>query len=165
LVERPILSRPPGRSVREVAGELGVSYESLGLWLKQEQLNRAERDDGLTSNERGELRRLRRQLPEERFIECLTPRSPEARRRRLPVQDGSSTFNARAAVQPKRPRADPARRRRTEPSVRQQPRPSRAPRVGVETRGSAGRIVVPPALDEAATRLLFPEGRRPMVDR
>jgi transposase len=32
------LVRATGRSVREVAGELGVSYESLRIWLRQDQL-------------------------------------------------------------------------------------------------------------------------------
>jgi len=49
--------------VREVAGELGVSYESLRIWLKRDQLDRGERDDGLTE-ERDELRKLRRQVRE-----------------------------------------------------------------------------------------------------
>ena len=42
------LVRVSGRSVREVAGELGVSTESLRIWLNQDQLDRGERDDGLT---------------------------------------------------------------------------------------------------------------------
>jgi len=58
------LVKVSGRSVREVAGELGVSYESLRLWLKQDQLDRGEREDGLTTEERGELRKLRRQARE-----------------------------------------------------------------------------------------------------
>jgi transposase len=53
-----------GRSIPQVAAELGVSGESLRNWLKQEQLDRGERDDGLTSDEQEELRRLRRQVRE-----------------------------------------------------------------------------------------------------
>jgi transposase len=53
-----------GRPVRAVAAELGVSGESLRNWLKQEQLDRGEREDGLTSDERDELRKLRRQVRE-----------------------------------------------------------------------------------------------------
>lgn len=58
------LVRATGRPVREVAGELGVSGESLRIWLRQDQLDRGERDDGLTSEEQEELRRLRRQVRE-----------------------------------------------------------------------------------------------------
>ena len=66
------LVKVSGRSVREVAGELGVSYESLRLWLRQEQLDRGERDDGLTSDQLDELRKLRRQVRElEREREVL----------------------------------------------------------------------------------------------
>lgn len=53
-----------GRSIPQVAGELGVSGESLRNWLKQHQLDRGERDDGLTSDEQEELRKLRRQVRE-----------------------------------------------------------------------------------------------------
>lgn len=56
------LVKVSGRSVREVAGELGVSYESLRLWVKQDELARGERDDGVSSDEREELCRLRRQV-------------------------------------------------------------------------------------------------------
>lgn len=51
-----------GRRYQDVAVELGVSGESLRKWIKQDQLDRGERDDGLTSSERDELRRLRRQV-------------------------------------------------------------------------------------------------------
>lgn len=51
-----------GRSIPQTAAELGISGESLRNWLKQEQVDRGERDDGLTSDEQEELRRLRRQV-------------------------------------------------------------------------------------------------------
>jgi len=51
-----------GRSIRDVAGSLGVSDQTLRNWVKQTQLDLRERDDGLTSAEREELRELRRQV-------------------------------------------------------------------------------------------------------
>jgi transposase len=50
-----------GRPVPEVAEALGVTQQSLRNWVKQEALDRRERDDGLTSAEREELRALRRE--------------------------------------------------------------------------------------------------------
>lgn len=60
-----------GRPVKDVAASLGCSDQSLHNWVRQEQLDRHERDDGLTSEEREELRRLRREnvrLKQEREI-------------------------------------------------------------------------------------------------
>jgi len=57
--------------VKDVAESLGCSDQSLHSWVKQDQLDRHERDDGLTSAEREELRRLRREnarLKQEREI-------------------------------------------------------------------------------------------------
>jgi transposase len=50
-----------GRTPRELAESLGVSQQTLRNWRRQAQLDRHERDDGLTSDERDELRRLRRE--------------------------------------------------------------------------------------------------------
>jgi transposase len=51
-----------GRTVRDVAESLGVNQQSIRNWVKQDQLDRHERDDGLTTAEREELRELRRKL-------------------------------------------------------------------------------------------------------
>ena len=51
-----------GRAVSGVARELGIADSCLRNWLKQDQLDRRERDDGLTSAEREELRELRRRV-------------------------------------------------------------------------------------------------------
>jgi transposase len=50
-----------GRSPRELAESLGVSQQTLRNWRRQDQVDRHDRDDGLTSDEREELRRLRRE--------------------------------------------------------------------------------------------------------
>jgi transposase len=51
-----------GRAIPDVASALGVTAQSLRNWVRQEQLDRRERDDGLTSAEREELRELRRRV-------------------------------------------------------------------------------------------------------
>jgi transposase len=50
-----------GRTPRELAQSLGVSAQTLRNWRRQAQVDRHERDDGLTTDERDELRRLRRE--------------------------------------------------------------------------------------------------------
>jgi transposase len=57
------LVRSTGRPVRRVARELGMSSETLRNWLKQDRIDQGELE-GLTSTEREELRRLRREVAE-----------------------------------------------------------------------------------------------------
>jgi transposase len=60
--EAVALVRREGRSIRDVADSLGVSQQTLRVWVKQVQLDAGERDDGLTSVERDELKELRRRV-------------------------------------------------------------------------------------------------------
>jgi transposase len=63
-----LLSRE--RSIRQLAYEIGVADQTLRTWIKQAQIDRGERG-GLTTEEREELRKLRKEnkiLREEREI-------------------------------------------------------------------------------------------------
>jgi transposase len=59
-----------GRSLTQAAKDLGIHHETLRAWVKQAEIDGGRRD-GLTSEERTELARLRREgrtLKEEREI-------------------------------------------------------------------------------------------------
>jgi transposase len=49
--------RSTGRPIAEVAKELGIYDSTLGNWVKQDRIDRGERE-GLTSDERAGLREL-----------------------------------------------------------------------------------------------------------
>jgi transposase len=55
------LARRGERSIKDIAQDLGIAESCLRNWLKQDQVDRRERDDGLTSKEREELKALRRE--------------------------------------------------------------------------------------------------------
>ena len=67
---RPWLLKRSGRPIPQLAKELGVSPQSLRNWANQRDVDEGQAD-GLSSSEREELRRLRREvkiLAEEREI-------------------------------------------------------------------------------------------------
>ena len=60
-----------GRSINELAREFEPSANAIREWVKQAELDEGQRSDGLTTSERDELNRLRREnrvLREEREI-------------------------------------------------------------------------------------------------
>ncbi len=50
-----------GRALSDLSESLGVSQQTLRNWRRQDELDRHERGDGLRSDEREELARLRRE--------------------------------------------------------------------------------------------------------
>jgi len=83
------LARTSGKPHAQIARELGMTGETLRLWLKQADVDEGKRSDGLTSDEQEELRRLRREnriLREER--EILKKAAAHLPRRRPAVRSG-----------------------------------------------------------------------------
>ena len=74
-----------GRTPSELADSLGVSAQTLRNWRRQDQFDRHERDDGVTTDERAELARLRRENQRlvRSAIRSSEPR-PSSRRRMGP---------------------------------------------------------------------------------
>jgi transposase len=65
LRERAVrLVQESGRPVAHVAKDLGINHETLRLWVRQAEADRGERDDRLTTQEREELKTLRREVGE-----------------------------------------------------------------------------------------------------
>jgi transposase len=60
-----------GKPMAQIARDLGVTSETLRIWMKQADIDEGLRHDGLTTEETEEVRRLRREvktLREEREI-------------------------------------------------------------------------------------------------
>ncbi len=56
------LARQDGTTVSGVARDLGVSVETLRIWLKQADIDEGRRSDGLSTEDREEVARLRRRV-------------------------------------------------------------------------------------------------------
>jgi transposase len=56
------LMRSGARTPRELAGELGCTEQTLRNWLRQDEADRGERADVLTSDEQARLRELEREV-------------------------------------------------------------------------------------------------------
>jgi transposase len=57
----PIELPRAGRTPRELSESLGIAEQTLRNWHRQDQIDRRERDDGVTTDERAELVRLCRE--------------------------------------------------------------------------------------------------------
>ena len=71
LQEQLVRLAGSGRSPKELAREFEPSEQTIRNWVKQAELDEGSRSDGLTTDERNELGRLRREnarLKEEREI-------------------------------------------------------------------------------------------------
>jgi transposase len=102
------LVREGGRSVNVAAKDLGISNESLRNWLKQADLDSGRRKDGLTSEERQELVRLRRENRNQREDKEIL-KKPRSSSRRRPARAGSGLRVHRATEdQPPTPPDVPA---------------------------------------------------------
>ena len=60
-----------GRPVRQVARDLGVHHESLRVWVRQAEADSGRRRDLLTTDEREELKRLRKENAELRRANAI----------------------------------------------------------------------------------------------
>jgi transposase len=52
------------RPIAQIAEELGINRETLRTWVRQAQADRGQRTDLLSTDERQELKRLRKELAE-----------------------------------------------------------------------------------------------------
>ena len=63
LRERAVrLALESGRPIRQVAHDLGIHHEALRVWVRQAEADSGRRRDLVTSEEREELKRLRKEV-------------------------------------------------------------------------------------------------------
>jgi transposase len=62
------LIRTTGKTVGQVARELDLTETAVREWVKRADLDAGRRSDGLTTGERDELRRLRREVRDLRLV-------------------------------------------------------------------------------------------------
>jgi transposase len=82
-----------GRTPEELSREFEPSAQAIRTWVKQTALDAGDRDDGLTTAEREEVRRLRRevkQLREERAILAKAAAWFARETESIPSRDSSS---------------------------------------------------------------------------
>jgi transposase len=68
------LVRTTGRPIAQVADEMGIYDSTLGNWVKQDRIDRGERE-GLTTDERARLRELERENAQLRMERELLKRA------------------------------------------------------------------------------------------
>ena len=101
-------SEQPRRPIAHLARELGVHPEALRNWIHQDQANRSERSDRLTSEQLEELRRLRQENPcpsrQRKRRPKPSRRQAFAPRRQAGPHDGSRGWGPRREAGPRGPR-------------------------------------------------------------
>jgi transposase len=67
-----------GRSAEELAKEFEPSAQCIRNWIKQDEVDRGQRQDGLTSEEKAELVRLRRENKQLKLEREILAHRPDA---------------------------------------------------------------------------------------